>query len=88
MSMSNKYYQAFALDLPGGDENPPVLAARGEYKVADFIVACARKHGIPIVERDSLCSALEAVDLDTEIPVELFEAAAAVLREIGAIRGA
>jgi len=85
--MCGKYYQAFALELPGGDEQPPVLAARGEYKVADFIVACARKHGIPIVERGGLCSALEAVELDTEIPVELFEAAAAVLREIGAIRG-
>ena len=83
--MRTTYYQAFALALPAGQDNPPVLSARGEYKIANFIVACAKKYGVPIVERADLCSALQNVELDTEIPTELFEAAAAILREIGAI---
>ena len=86
--MGTKYYQAFALELPAGQENPPVLSARGEYRMANYIVACAKKYGIPVVERDELCSALEDVEIDTAIPTELFEAAAAILREIGAIREA
>lgn len=79
------YFQAFALDLPKGPESPPVLSARGEYDLAGHIVACAKKYGIPIVERPDLCSALEDLELDAEIPVELFEAAAAILAEVGAL---
>ena len=32
-----------------------------------------------------MCAVLEDVELDAEIPVELFEAAAAVLAEVGAL---
>lgn len=83
--MKRKFFQAFALNLPSGTDAPPILSARGEYDVANFIVACARKHGIPVVEKPELCSALEDVELDSEIPVDLFEAAAAILAEVGAL---
>jgi len=83
--VKNKYFQAFALDLPNGEQSPPVLSARGEYDLANFMVACARKYGIPVVEKPEVCSALEDVEVDTEIPVELFEAAAAILAEVGAL---
>jgi type III secretion system FlhB-like substrate exporter len=33
-----------------------------------------------------MCSALEVVEVDTEIPVELFQAAAAILAEVGALK--
>lgn len=80
-----RYFQAVALELPHGPEQPPVLSARGEHDLAALIVACAKKHGIPIVERPDLCSALVGLDLDEAIPSELFEAAAAVLAEVGAL---
>lgn len=83
--MKKEYFQAFALDLPKGTSSPPVLSARGEYDLANYIVACARKHGIPVVEKPEMCAALEDVELDAEIPVELFEAAAAILAEVGAL---
>jgi flagellar biosynthesis protein len=83
--MKKQYFQAFALDLPKGAASPPVLSARGEYDLANHIVACARKHGIPVVERPEMCAALEEVEIDAEIPVELFEAAAAILAEVGAL---
>jgi type III secretion system FlhB-like substrate exporter len=84
--MSKKYFQAFALELPNGPQCPPVLSARGEYDLASYIVACARKYGIPVIEKPEMCRALEDIDLDTEIPVDLFEAAAAVLAEVGALK--
>ena len=83
--MKKKYFQAFALDLPNGEQSPPVLSARGEYDLANFMVACARKYGIPVVEKPEVCAALEDVEVDSEIPVELFEAAAAILAEVGAL---
>jgi flagellar biosynthesis protein len=82
---NDRYFQAFALDIPKTDEAPPVLSARGEYDLANFIVQCARKYGVPVVERPELCSALEDLDVDQQIPVELFEAAAALLVEVGAM---
>ncbi len=83
--MTNKYFQAFALDLPKGSQSPPVLSARGEYDLANYIVACARKYGVPVVEKPQMCTALEDIEIDSEIPVELFEAAAAILAEVGAL---
>jgi flagellar biosynthesis protein len=79
------YFQAFALGLPRGVDTPPVLAARGEFSLADFIVACARKHGVPIVERPEICGALAGLEVGQEIPMELFEVAAAILAEVGGL---
>jgi type III secretion system FlhB-like substrate exporter len=62
------------------------LSARGEYSLADHIVACAQKYGIPIVERPELCAALEELEIDEQLPTELFEAAAAILAEVGALK--
>lgn len=83
--MVTRYFKACALDLPNGDDSPPTLSAVGEYDLANHIVACAKKYGIPIVERPELCEALSNLELDGEIPTELFEAAAAILAEIGAL---
>jgi flagellar biosynthesis protein len=83
--MSNSsYFQAFALGLPKGEESPPALVARGEYDLAAYIVACARRFGIPVVERTEMCEVLAEVEIDQEIPVELFQIAAAILAEVGA----
>jgi flagellar biosynthesis protein len=82
---SRKIFQAFALELSEEDEAPPKLSARGEYELAQHIVACARRHNIPIVERPELCSALEALEVDEQIPPDLFKAAAIILAEVGAL---
>lgn len=79
-------YQAFALDFPDGESSPPSLAARGEFIIAHFMVLVARKYGIPIVERDEMCGMLEDVQVGQSIPRRLYEAAAAILVEIGAIQ--
>jgi flagellar biosynthesis protein len=81
-----RIFQAFALDLPEVLGSVPRLSARGEYEIAQHIVACARKHGIPVVEQSALAHGLADLDVDEEIPVELFEAAAALLAELGRLR--
>lgn len=84
--MTKRFFKACALDLPNGNGSPPTLSAVGEYDLANHIVACAKRYGVPIVERPELCDALSHLELDSEIPTELFEAAAAILAEIGALR--
>ena len=78
-------FQAFALGFPEGNDSPPVVVARGEFDSAAFMVAVARKYGIPIVEKPEMCSMLEGVDAGESIPERLFEAAAALLVELGVI---
>jgi len=84
--MSNKnIFQAVALELSADSSDPPTLSARGEHEIAAHIIACAKRHGVPIVERPELCNALAELELDQTIPSELFQAAAAVLAEVGAL---
>jgi flagellar biosynthesis protein len=80
-----KYFQAVALELPADSTSPPTLSARGEHELAAHIIACAKRHGIPVVEKPELCNALAELDIDQTIPSELFKAAAAVLAEVGAL---
>lgn len=84
MSKSN-IFQAVALGFPDGDRAPPSVVARGEFDVALFMVSVARKHGVPVVERPEMCGMLEEVAVGESIPERLFEAAAALLVEIGAL---
>lgn len=56
--MRKRIFQAFALDIPETEGSVPTLSARGEYELAQHIVACARKYGIPVVEEPSLASGL------------------------------
>ena len=79
-----RVFQAFALGFPEGDGSPPSVVARGEFNAAEFMVAVARKYGIPIVEKPEMCGMLEELEVGQSIPESLFEAAAALLVEIGA----
>ena len=84
--MSNSdLFQAVALGFPDGDDAPPAVVARGEFDMAAFMVSVARKHGIPVVEKPEMCAMLEGVDVGESIPQRLFEAAAALLVELGII---
>ena len=84
--MSNKdLFQAFALGFPHGDQAPPAVVVRGEFDMAAFMVSVARKHGIPVVEKPEMCSMLEEVEVRESIPERLFEAAAALLVELGVL---
>jgi flagellar biosynthesis protein len=66
---------ALQYDHPG----VPKVTASGRGAVADAILAKAREHGITIEENPALAEALSQVELDTEIPEQLYRAVAEVL---------
>lgn len=57
----------------------PRVTAKGRGAVADRIVAAAHEHGVPVDENGALAEALSAVELDAEIPLELYRAVATVI---------
>jgi flagellar biosynthesis protein len=66
---------------PETDAAPRVIAS-GQRKIAEQILAEARKHNIPIHDDLALTAALATVNLGEEIPVELYHVVAEVLAYI------
>jgi flagellar biosynthetic protein FlhB len=64
---------------PDGDEAPVVLAS-GQNLVARRIVEIAREHGIPVLRDVVLARSLADVEVGQQIPEELYEAVAEILR--------
>ena len=71
--------KAAALRYRSDKDQAPRVVAKGRAKVADQIVGLAKKHDIPLVEDPNLAHMLEALDIDVEIPQELYRAVAEVL---------
>ena len=78
----NKQKTAAALKYDAETDGAPVLLAKGDDRTAEEIVRLASESGIPVVEDPGLVKFLMGIDLDTEIPAPLYEAAAAVFRKL------
>nr|WP_209006364.1 EscU/YscU/HrcU family type III secretion system export apparatus switch protein [Stappia sp. 28M-7] len=65
----------------------PRVTAKGRGVLAARILELAAEHGVPVEEDAALAEALSQIELDREIPIELYEAVAAVLRFILMARG-
>jgi flagellar biosynthesis protein len=63
-------------DKPGG---APQVIATGSGLIAERIVEIAREQGLPVREDPALAEALSRLQLEQEIPPELFVAVAEVL---------
>ena len=61
---------------PGG---APKVVAAGSGHVADRILALAKENGVPVREDAALAEALARLQLDLEIPAELYAAVAETL---------
>jgi flagellar biosynthesis protein len=61
-----------------GRDAPRVIAT-GRGHVADRIVALAKENGIPVKEDPVLAEALAVLELDHEVPPELYQAVAETL---------
>ena len=79
MTNGKQQRRAAALSYDRVRDRAPKVVAKGRGKMADRIVAAAREHGVPLVEDRNLVQMLEVLDLDTEIPPELYQAVAEVL---------
>lgn len=68
---------AVALEYDGSAA--PRVTAKGRGEVADRIVETAREAGVPIEENAILAEALSTVELDDQIPEDLYKAVAQVI---------
>lgn len=76
----NPTHIACALRYRPGEHGAPLLIAKGEGALAARLREVARDEGIPIVRDIQLARALYHVELESEIPEALYEAAIEVLR--------
>ena len=86
--VTNPTHIAVALSYSAEPGTAPKVIAKGKDHLAERIKTIARKHGIPVVERKPLARALFAtVEVDKEIPYELFKAVAEILAYVYRLKG-
>lgn len=71
--------KAVALRYDKDKDNAPKLVAKGKDYMAERIIEIAKENRVPIYPDRDLVRVLEALDLDFEIPAELYRAVAEVL---------
>lgn len=79
MSEVEKKAPNLAVALHYSGRGAPRVVAKGGGLVAENIIRIAKKHGIPLDEDTALAAALSKIDLNREIPRELYIAVAQVL---------
>jgi type III secretion YscU/HrpY family protein len=75
----NPTHIAVAIEYDESAMNAPIVSAKGKMVIAERIIALAREHHIPIVRQIALARSLYKVEVDSEIPEDLYGAVAEVL---------
>lgn len=70
--------KAVALRYDDKKEKAPKVVAKGEGNVAKNIIKIAKENELPIQKDEDLIEMLSKVELDKEIPAELYKAVAEV----------
>ena len=73
-----------AVGLSYDKQAAPTVSVKGMYLSADEMVKLAKRFGVPVVEKAELAQVLEGLDIDQEIPEDLYEAVATILHQIDA----
>lgn len=74
--------KAAALQYDKDKSAAPKLTAKGRGKVAEAILEAAKAHGIPLHQDADLMEILDKVELDTEIPLEVYAVVAEIFAYI------
>lgn len=77
--VTNPAHIAVAIKYDKDKQGAPVVVAKGMRKNAETIKDIARAAGVPILRNVPLAQALHKLDIDEEIPEELYEAVAEIL---------
>ena len=86
--ITNPTHFAVALQYKHGDMEAPVVVAKGVDYLAQQIKKIAEEKGIPVVEEPPLARNLYYnVDINEEIPEDLFKAVAQILAYVYQLRG-
>lgn len=83
----DKSPKAVALKYDRKKNIAPRVIAKGRGEIAAKIIEVAKAHSVPLYEDKNLTQILEALDLETEIPPELYRAVAEVLAFIYRLNG-
>ena len=75
----NESRQVVALRYEPKRESAPRVVAKGRGYLADKILELAREHNIPIRQDRNLLQILSRLDLNDEIPPEIYKAVAEIL---------
>ena len=71
--------KAVALKYEPGENTAPVVVAKGKGRLADAIMEKAAESGVPVQQDSSLVDVLSKLDVDQEIPPELYTLVAEIL---------
>ena len=71
--------KATALRCRSQEDEAPKAAAKGKGRIADKILGLAQEYGAPIKEDPDLVEVLAQIELDQEIPPEVYLAVAEIL---------
>ena len=79
MKDEDKDKKAVALKYDRGRDAAPKVTAKGRGAVAERILALAKEHRIPVEKDSTLMEALYRLDVNEEIPEELYQVVAELL---------
>ncbi|MEL7526186.1 MAG: EscU/YscU/HrcU family type III secretion system export apparatus switch protein [Pseudomonadota bacterium] len=79
MEPEDKPEKKLAVALRYENEGAPVVTAKGGGSVAEQIEKLAREAGVPIEQNPMMAEALSQIEIDQEIPVELYQAVAVLI---------
>ncbi|WEK56210.1 MAG: EscU/YscU/HrcU family type III secretion system export apparatus switch protein [Candidatus Cohnella colombiensis] len=71
--------KAVALKYEPEKRSAPVIIAKGQGVIADEILRRAQDSGVPVQEDASLVEVLSKLDIEQEIPAELYKLVAEIL---------
>ena len=78
--VTNPTHVAVALKYEQAEMAAPRLIAKGTELIAKKIIEIAKEHGIPVIENPPVARALfRLVEINREIPPELYKAVAEIL---------
>ena len=76
-----------AVALEYGQRKAPVVVAKGSEELADLIIEEARRQGVYVAQDRHLLAMLAQLEIDQEIPEELYTAVAVILSWAYWLRG-
>ena len=79
---SRKKLMAAALRYEQGKQKAPAVVAKGSGIVAEKIIEMAKSYGIPLQENPELIQVLMKLEINQEIPAEIYQVVADILAMI------
>ncbi|HHG74184.1 MAG TPA: hypothetical protein ENK22_03995 [Persephonella sp.] len=71
--------KAVALRYKRGEDKAPKVVAKGKGKIGERIIQIAKENNIPVKEDPVLVETLSQIEINQEIPPELYRAVAKIL---------